>query len=193
VFVPTNYDPNVSYSVLLWLHPVGRNKPEDTDAFIDAWQDFCEDNHIILVGPSSPNETGWTPGDADFVMEAVRFVQGAYTTDKRRIIAHGMGVGGQMAFYLGFQKRDTFRGVATTGSALGGSNPKERVANQPLSFFVVAGAKDPLKDSVLDTKNKLIEHKYPVVHEEIPNFGHQYLTVGVLEKLARWMDSLDRM
>jgi poly(3-hydroxybutyrate) depolymerase len=59
--------------------------------------------------------------------------------------AHGMGVGGQMAFYLGFNKRDLFRGVATTGAALG-SNPKERVANQPLSFFVVAGGKDPLKD-----------------------------------------------
>ena len=32
--------------------------------------------------------------------------------------------------------------VATVGATLT-SNPKERVTNQPLSFFVIAGAKDP--------------------------------------------------
>jgi S1-C subfamily serine protease len=192
VFVPTNYDPDGAYSIVVWLHPVGRNKQDDIDSFTDAWEGYCEDNHIILIGPASTAESGWVPGDSEFVQEAVKAVTEHYTTDRRRIVAHGMGVGGQMAFYLGFNKRDLFRGVATTGAALG-ANPKERVANQPVSFFVVAGAKDPLKDDVKATKEKLTEHKYPAIHREMPNMGHQYLNRGTLDEVVRWIDSLDRM
>jgi S1-C subfamily serine protease len=192
VFVPTNYNPDVAYSIVVWLHPPGRNKQDDINDFTDAWEAFCEDNHLILIGPAAAAESGWTPGESEFVQEAVNFVAGQYTVDRRRIVAHGMGIGGQMAFYLGFNKRDLFRGVATTGAALG-SNPKERVANQPLSFFVVAGGKDPLKDGVKATKEKLTEHKYPAIHREIPNMGHQYLNLETLKELVRWIDSLDRM
>src|SRR5207244_6393632 len=38
VFVPTNYDPDVSYALVVWLHPVGRNKQDDIDDFTDAWE-----------------------------------------------------------------------------------------------------------------------------------------------------------
>ena len=76
---------------------------------------------------------------------------GQYTTDKQRVIAHGMGVGGKMAYYLGFNERDLIRGVATTGAVLA-SPAKNNVANQPLAFFLVAGGKDPLKVSGRETK-----------------------------------------
>ncbi len=193
VFVPTNYNPDMSYALVVWLHPVGRNKQDDIDSFTDAWEGYCEDNNVILIGPAAPNEnSGWTVNESEFVQEAVKSVSDQYTIDRRRIVAHGMGVGGQMAFYLGFNKRDVFRGVATTGAALG-NNPKERVANQPLSFFVVAGAKDPLKDGVIVTKDKLLEQKYPTIHREIPDMGHQYLNRKTLDELVRWIDALDRM
>jgi len=192
VFVPTNYDPNVAYAVVVWLHPVGRNKQDDIDSFTDAWEAYCEDNHIILIGPNAAAETGWTPGEAEFVQEAVRTVAEQYTVDQRRIIAHGMGVGGQMAFYLGFNKRETFRGVATTGAALT-NNPKERVANQPVSFYIVVGAKDPLLATVKATKDRLTEHKYPAILREIPDRGHEYLNRKTLDELVRWIDSLDRL
>ena len=81
-----------------------------------------------------------------------------------------MGVGGQMAFYLGFHLRDLFRGVATTGAAFTGM-PKERVDSQPLAFFVVAGGKDPLAKTIAETKTKLAEQKHPVVHREILPMG----------------------
>jgi hypothetical protein len=45
---------------------------------------------------------------------------GEYTIDRRCVVAHGMGVGGQMSFYLGFAARDLVRGVATTGAMLNG-------------------------------------------------------------------------
>jgi len=192
IYVPDNYDPNIANAVVVWLHPPGKNKDKDIDDFINAWQWDCEDHNIILVGPKADNDTGWTPSEADFIQQAVKAVTDNYTVDRRRIVVHGMGVGGQMAFYLGFQNRALFRGVATTGAALA-SNPKEKVANLPLSFFLAVGEKDPVKDAVKDTETKLVSSKYPTIFRSIPNRGHQYLDLKTLEELVRWIDSLDRL
>jgi len=71
------------------------------------------------------------------------------------------------------------------------------VANQPLAFFLVAGEKDPLKGPIKDSAAKLREQKYPVIHKEVPDMGHQYIDgragVETLKELVRWVDSLDRM
>jgi S1-C subfamily serine protease len=192
IYVPKDYDPNVSYGLVIWLHPVGKNKKQDVEDFTDTWEDYCKDNHLILLGPKAENETGWVASEAEVVQEAVRNVLANYTIDQKRIVAHGMGVGGQMALYLGFHARDLIRGVATTGAALA-TPPKDRLPNEPLSFYLVAGGKDPLAKAVAETKDKLAEHKFPVVHRVIPNMGHQYLDLKTLEELVRWIDSLDRI
>ncbi len=107
-----------------------------------------------------------------------------------------MGLGGEMAFYLGFHARNLIRGVATTGAALT-SNPREKVINQPLAFFLVVGGKDPLHDAVKESRQKLAEQKYPVIYRELEDMGHQYLDgrVGrpVLDEIIRWIDTLDRL
>ena len=190
--MPRNYDPNISYALLVWLHPVGRDKEKDDEDLQDAWFSFCRENNIILVAPKAENKTGWVPSESDVIAEITRDIMSTYTVDRRRVIAHGMGVGGQLAFYLGFHNRDLFRGVAATGAALD-SQPKEKVPNQPLSFYLHAGSKDPLKNSVVESRTKLLEHKYPVVYHEDRDAGHQYLDDRALEELVRWIDSLDRL
>jgi S1-C subfamily serine protease len=196
IYVPENYDKNVAHAVLVWLHPAGKNKEKDFDKFSQSWQFPCEDFHIILVCPVAEAERGWTQSEGEFVQEAVKAVGETYTIDKKRIVAHGMERGGEMAFWIGFHSRGLFRGVATTGAALT-SNPREKVANQPLDFFVVVGDKDPLRDAVKETKTKLTEHKYSVIFREIKDMGRQYidgrLGIDTLDEIARWVDSLDRL
>jgi S1-C subfamily serine protease len=192
LYVPDDYDPNISYALLVWLHPVSKGKEKDVEAVTDIWDRYCKDNHMIMVCPTTDAENGWEPGDTEFVLEAVKAATDGYTIDKRRIVAHGMGKGGQMAIYLGFHNRALIRGVATSGAAMTG-NPKERIANQPLAFFLVVGEKDPVRDAVKDTKAKLLENKFSVIHHEMAEIGHEYLTVDLLKELVRWVDSLDRM
>jgi serine protease Do len=193
MYVPKDYDPNVAHALVVWLHPAGKFKEADMQKLLDyGWDDYCSDNHLILVCPTTEAETGWAPGDTEFVQEAVKAATDGYTIDKRRVVAHGMGNGGQMAIYLGFHNRALYRGVAATGAALTG-NPKERVANQPLAFFLSVGEKDPIKDAVKDSTEKLRENKFSVVHREMAKLGHEYLTEGTLQDLVRWIDSLDRM
>jgi S1-C subfamily serine protease len=196
VYVPENYDPNVAHAVLVWLHPAGKNKEKDFEQFSDSWQFDCEDYHIILVCPQAEAERGWTQSEGEFVQEAVKSVGDSYTIDRQRIIAHGMDRGGEMAFWMGFHSRGLFRGVAAVGAALT-TNPRDKIANQPLSFFLVVGDKDPLLDAVKETRAKLAEHKYPVLFRDIKDMGRQYidgrLGIDILHELARWLDSLDRL
>jgi S1-C subfamily serine protease len=190
VYVPETYDPTIAHALVIWLHPVGKKKDTDLEDFILAWQDYCEDHNIILLLPIAEAEQGWTPSDSEFIEHAVKTVTDGYTVDARRVVAHGMGIGGQMAFYLGYHSRTLIRGVAVTGASLT-STPKERVANRPLAFYIIAGGKDPLKDSIQESHKKIAEFKYPSIYREIPNMGHQYLDLATLEELVRWVDSLD--
>ncbi len=191
VFVHEDYDPNVAHAVVLWLHPAGKSSKDDIETFTNTWEDYCKDNHLILVCPITENKNGWLPGESEWVIAVVRDVLNRYTVDRQRVVVHGMGVGGQMAYHLGFQARDLFRGVATTGSVLT-QQPKENVAAARLSFFVVAGDKDPLAKPIAESTTKLTQRKYPLVHREIKNMGAQYLDEPTLKELVRWIDALDR-
>ncbi len=190
IYVHEDYDPNIAHALVIWLHPPGKNTDDDARDFTDAWEDYCKDNHIIMVGPKSDGDTGWIPSDADFVLETVRDVLSRYTIDQKRVVAHGMGVGGQMAVYLGFTARDLVRGVATTGAVV--TSPKDNVANQRLAFFLAAGDRDPLARAVAECKTKLMERRLPAVYREIPNRGREYLDEARLRELVRWIDALDR-
>jgi len=191
VFVPGNYDKNVSHGVIVWFHAANRGG-KDSEDMVKIWRDFCEDHHFIIVGPKSNNPNGWLASETEDVLGDVKTVVGEYTVDRSRIVAHGMGVGGQMAFYLGFHARDLIRGVAATGAVLG-NQPKDAVPTQPLSFFIIGGSKDPLIKDIAASKAQLTEKKYPVVYREIADFGKEYLDEKTFDELRRWMDSLDRI
>lgn len=194
VYVPENYDPNVAHAVVVWLHPIGKGKEKDAEAFVSLWEDACTDQHIILIGPRATNETGWLVSEADFVRETLRDVASQYTIDRQRVIAHGMGVGGQLAYYLGNNNRDTFRGVATTGAPLANAM-RGNVANQRVAFFLIAGNKDPRAAGIAESKDKLVALKFPVTYRELKDRGHEYLenSKDTLQELIRWVDSLDRL
>src|SRR5205085_5438362 len=121
-----------------------------------------------------------------------RDLMNEYTIDRQRVVVHGTGIGGQMAFYMAFHARDLIRGVATT-SAILANQANETVPNQRLAFFIVAGGKDPLAPDIKKSQQALIEKKHPVIFREIPEMGREYLDRKTLEEILRWLDSLDRL
>jgi serine protease Do len=191
LLVPEDYDPNIAYALVVWLHSASKTKDKETESVLGAWEDACSDNHMIMLCPKAESEAGWIGSEADFIQETIQNVLAEYTVDRKRIVAHGMGNGGQMAYYLGLNARDLIRGVAPVGAALT-SQVKDNVANQRLAFFIATGGKDPLVDAIRETKDKLTEHKFPVVYREIPDQSAQYLDNETLHALIQWVDSLDR-
>jgi serine protease Do len=191
VFVPDNYDANKSYGVIVWFHDI-TERGKDGEAMARNFRAVCEDYNFILVGPKSGNASGWLPSETELVMQDVKSVLGQYTIDKTRVVAHGMGNGGQMAFYVGFNARDVFRGVATLGAVLG-TNPKDNIANQPLSFFIAGGDKDPLLKDIVENKNLLMEKRFPVIFREMKESGKEYCDAATFSDLILWLDSLDKI
>jgi S1-C subfamily serine protease/predicted esterase len=191
-YVPEDYDPNISYALVLWLHPRGKGGEREMEALAEAWADVCAERNVILVCPKAESETGWLASEADAVLGVAREVMDRYTIDRQRVVAHGMGLGGQFAFYLGLNARELIRGVATTGAALA-SAAKDNVADQRLAFFLVAGGKDPLRPAIAESRDKLQGHKFPVAYREVTDLaGQEYLDADTLDELGRWIDSLDR-
>jgi serine protease Do len=144
-----------------------------------------------LLCPRSESESGWLGSEVDFIQQVARDVIGEYTIDRQRVVAHGMGMGGQMAYYLAFNARNLVRGVAPVGAALS-NPPKDNVANERLAFFITAGGKDPALPAIQEGKTRLAEHKFPVVYREIADRGSEYLDAATLQELVRWLDALDR-
>lgn len=193
LYVPENYDPNIAHAVLVWLHPARKGTDKDAKEFVSLWQDYCNEQHMILIGPRAQNETGWLFSEADSVRDTIREVMSLYTCDAQRVVVHGMGSGGNLAFYLGFRARDLVRGVAVTGAVLSGQ-AADSVPAQRLAFYLVAGARDPLAGAIAQTRVKLADKKFSVVYRVMADKGHEYLDAdpGLISELARWIDSLDR-
>jgi S1-C subfamily serine protease/predicted esterase len=191
VYVPRTYDPNISYAMMMWLHPPGKSAEDDVDAFLDQWIDVCRDQHMILVMPLTQNDSGWIPSDAAYLTEMMNAVVKQYNVDLQRVVTHGMGVGGQMAIYLGFTERDLVRGVATTGAVV--TQVLDAPRDKRLSFYLSGGGVDPIIKSIAESRVKLAEKNYPVVYREIAKRGREYLEEPQILELGRWIDMLDRL
>ena len=191
LYVPDNYDPKKSYGVIVWFHDAAQ-RGKDGEEMARTFRAVCEDYNFILMGPKSGNATGWLPSETELVVQDVKTVLGQYQIDKSRIVAHGIGIGGQMAFYVGFHARDVFRGVAALGAVLG-TNPKDNEVAQPLSFFIAAGDKDPLLKDIVESKNQLVEKRFPVVFREMKESGKEYCDAATFTDLVLWLDSLDKI
>jgi serine protease Do len=191
LYIPDNYDPNVSHGLIVWFHKAG-DGGKDGATMSKIFREFAEEHHFIIMGPKSTNADGWVPRETEPVVQDVKTVLGQYTIDRTRVIAHGQGVGGQMAFYAGFNARDVFRGVCAVGAALG-NPPKDNVANQPLSFFIAAGDKDPILKDIVEGRDLLKEKRFPVLYREMKESGKEYFDVKTFEEFLSWADSLDRI
>lgn len=189
-YVPETYDPNVSHGIVVWLHPAGEALTTD---FVDLWKKVCNENQLIFYAPKAENPQGWLTSEADVIQLGIRALMRQYTIDRQRIVLHGRGNGAQLALYLGFDARDLIRGVATVSGTLA-QPPKENVANQRLSFFLVGGDKDPQIDAVRSVPAKLKEQHFPIFYFEIAGQGNGYISdLSIFEQMIQWIVGLDRL
>jgi len=191
VYVHGEYDADIAQAVVVWLHPPDKNTVKDLETFAETWDKYCEAHNILLVFPISASSEGWADTDAPKLQEIIRDVLPRYTTDPQRVVAHGLGTGGQMALHLGLTSRDLVHGVAVTAAVPTGVT--DNFPGQRVSFFIAAGDRDPLLKPIIAGHEKLAEHKFPSVYFEMKNTGRQYLDAPTLEELVRWIDALDRM
>ncbi len=193
MYLPDNYDKNKSYGVIVWLHDAGKGgkEKEGKDVF-KIWETYCDSANFILIGPQAKNGVDWIANETEELTQTIQQAVAGFTIDRSRVVVHGMGNGGSMAMYLAFNSRDLIRAAVVSGAVLNG-NAKDNLPNQPLSFYVVAGDKDPLIKEIKDTNEKLKAKKFPVIFRELKDFGKEYLDQKTLTEICNWLDALDRI
>jgi hypothetical protein len=74
-----------------------------------------------------------------------------------------------------------------------GSAPKERVPGQPLAFFLTVGDRDPAREAVEQTRQKLADKRFAAILRLMGEAGSVYLDSASLDALVDWVDTLDRL
>ncbi len=189
-YVPDDYNAKLTYGVVVWLHPPGGYKE---DELVARWKDLCAKHDLILLAPKSADPAKWQRTELEFVRKTLDDLAGKYHVDRSRTVAVGQEGGGGMAFLFALSNREVVHGVVAVGAGLpmGAQIPP----NDPMlrmAFILGQPQKDPAKSQIEATATKLREAKYPVTLLDLGP-APRPLTSDELAKLARWIDSLDRI
>jgi S1-C subfamily serine protease/predicted esterase len=192
LYVPPNYDPNVSHVLIVWLHAAGQGSAQAIASQMDYWKEICPQQHWIVLAPVAQAESGWLASESEPIRQDINEVMSQYTIDPLRTVAMGAANGAQMAYYLGFHLRELIRGVVTVG-AFAAADPGDNVHSQRLAFFLAVSGQDPLLAGVNEIKRKLADKKFAIAYRPTDAAGRWDLDQGTFDDLIRWIDSLDRL
>ncbi|MCP4815780.1 MAG: hypothetical protein GY888_24970, partial [Planctomycetaceae bacterium] len=135
----------------------------------------------------------WQATEVAFVRKVLEDILANYQVDPTRIVVHGHKAGGALAYLTAFEHRDVIRAVVPIDAALPRRSPLK--PNDPLErlaiySFTPQGSK--LSKPIEASLQQLQKMKYPVTNVTLVN-PKGTLPAAELEKLVRWIDTLDRI
>jgi len=189
-YVSPSYDPRLEYGVVIWLAAPGDAKNE---ALLTQWKSLCDRHALILLVPQPAEATQWQPTEVRFVRRALEDILKNYHTDPTRIVVVGAGGGGAMAYLVGLSQADVVRGIGAIESPLPQSiRVPEIEPTHPVAVFTTIGVQNENAPLVQAGIQKLRAAKVPVVARELTPMADDP-TPAVLNEMALWIDSLDRL
>lgn len=190
VYVPENYNPRVSYGVLIWLDRPGQF---NRDEMLQRWQARCDASDVILMVPQSRDRERWHRDEVDFITGALNRVLDDYEIDSARTVVHGFRAGGGMAFYLFSSSKANIHAIAAVETSLpaGVTLPSLQPTQRGAVHWAYA-TKGRAADRIAANIKQLREMQYPVTERPLEG-RERYLNGGEIDELMRWIDSLDRI
>jgi serine protease Do len=187
-YVPDNYRASIPCGVVVWLDAPGA--VDDAD-ILRLWKPSCDQRDLILLVVKPANPAVWLPDEEAVVARLLDEVINRYSVDANRIVAHGYQGGGTLAYLVARGHRDLIRAVATVDATLPGDVPPAEPV-QPLAFYLVTAEKSPHAARMTRSIRALRKANHPVQEQstgELP----RYLLQDEAARLAKWIDTLDRI
>ncbi len=188
VYAPADYDPRRSYGLLVYLHQAGGEEDQQT---LDRWKAICDREGLILLAPKALDAKRWQSDELAYIRRAVEQINGRYTIDQQRIVAVGRELGASVAYLLGFQHRDLFRGVAALDGPFA-ARPLDNDPSERLAFYIALSKTSPHAGVSSKAVELLRGLNYPVTTRDLGEAPRD-LNETEQNELCRWIDSLDKL
>ena len=122
LYVPTDYDAEKSYKVIIGLHGMGDNSQNFRNVLHTQadWQGQFEET--IFIYPDGGSDQGsdfYSPaGDEEIIQEAIDYLKENYSIDENEIIMTGFSLGGRSALKYGLDFPEKFKGMFLNAAAI---------------------------------------------------------------------------
>jgi poly(3-hydroxybutyrate) depolymerase len=175
LFLPEKLSAAKPLPLIILLHGSGRNGL----SLVEKWKDLAAKEEIILAGPDSSDNRGWsTPEDGPvFLYDLVEALKAKYPVNARRVYLFGHSAGAGHALYMSFFESQYFAASAIHAGALPAeSYPYIDRAKRKIPFAIWVGTADPLfpLTIVRATRDAMNTRGFAVQLTEIPNHSHWY-------------------
>lgn len=187
LYVPTNYNSNQQYRLLVGLHGFGGNGASFRNTLVGSslhWQTLFP-NTIFICPDGSAQGNHYEPaGYEEIIQKSIDYAKGHYNIDSSDIILEGFSFGGRSALAFGLSHFQEFRALllntpaiqgvvdAFYGIPLNGSNFTYQNASH-LPIYITLGADDlpyvPPVDSMFE---QLVANNGVVRYHIISGLGH---------------------
>lgn len=143
--VPKNYDSNLDYSLMFYLHAAG----ESASAVLNrGYTEKAHDLNFIIVYPNGLagnwklyNDTENGSSDVIFISTLIDYIDNKYSIDRHRIYSAGRSLGGFMSYKLAFDLPKDIAGISViSGSVFPESLPTK---DKALSVQHIHALDDP--------------------------------------------------
>lgn len=198
VLLPTEYDPQRQYPVIVCLHEVGRS-PERELAW---WGGTAEKpgqsqrHGYIVIAPeytlSDSSKYDYSAVAHQKILESLTDARKRFNIDSDRVFLAGHGMGGDAVFDLAMSHPDVFAGaIPITG--ISDNFCRFYWQNAPdLPWYVVGGEfdRDALEQNAREL-NKMFKYGHDVIYAEFKERGRETYYEEIHE-IFRWMDGKRR-
>ena len=193
LFVPSAYDPEVAFPLVVCLHGAGFTG----DSYLERWATRLGES-AILACPTTMAGTWWTRSSEELVLATINAVRAHYRIDPDRIYLTGMSNGGIGAWIIGMHHAPRFAAVAPMASGIDDVLYPFLENLRHTSLYVIHGAKDRIMPVWLSRNitNELARIGIAFTYREHewshPHAGGHFFPRQELPALVEWFDKQRR-
>ncbi len=203
-YVPTDYNAENQYRLMVCLHGLGDNSTNFRNALISArnWNNLMPD--MIFACPDGGDDRSrdfYAPeGDEELIAETINWVEQNYNINMEKIYLEGFSLGGRSALKYGLDNPDVFAGLMLNTPAAQGhldamNDPNAGLiynyANAPkIPIAIIHGTEDMAyinPDMII--YEKLIENNGPVKRYFVQDMGHNIPGSNVTNDAMDFLDN----
>lgn len=203
-YVPTNYNPDVAYNLMVCLHGMGDNSQHFRDAIIGglAWNTLIP--NTIFACPDGGDDQGrdfYAPaGDEQFIMMTIEYSRQTYNINPERIMLEGFSLGGRSALKFGLDNPDLIYALLLNTPAIQGAwdalnNPAVSLMYKyenarKLRIAISQGGNDAgYINSITKTYEKLLENDAFIYRQIVPGMGHTVASSSYIKMCLNFINN----